>query len=81
MIEVMLVVTSSRAVLVALVFAVGLLALRCVICKITWVWKVTAFLEWQATTLASVFGVADAALAASANFSAYAHDNGLRQGF
>ena len=34
-----------------------------------------------ATTLASVFGVANAALGANADFSAYSHNDGLRQGF
>jgi DNA-binding transcriptional regulator YdaS (Cro superfamily) len=81
MIKVILVVTSSRAVLVRLVFAVSLVALRWVICKITWVWKVTAFPARRATTLASVFGVANAALRANVNFSAYSRNNGLRQRF
>lgn len=74
-------VTSSRAVFVLPVFAASLVALRWVICKITWVWKVTAFPARRATTLASVFGVANAALRANANFSAYSRNNGLRQRF
>ena len=74
-------VTSSRAVFVLPVFAASLVALRWVICKITWRWKVPAFLARQATTLASVFGVANAAIKVNSNVSAYSHNNGLRQGF
>jgi hypothetical protein len=81
MIKVILVVTSSRAVLVRLVFAVSLVALRWVICKITWVWKVTAFPARRATTLASVFGVANAALFANANFFTHSRNHGWSQGY
>ena len=77
----MVAVTSSRAVFVLPVFAASIVALRWVICKITWRWKVPAFLARRATTLASVFGVANAALGANADFSAYSHNDGLRQGF
>ena len=35
----------------------------------------------RASSLALVFGVANAALFADANFSAYSRNNGLRQGF
>jgi hypothetical protein len=44
--------------------------LRWVICKITWRWKVPAFLARRATTLK-----------VNSNVSAYSHNNGLRQGF
>jgi hypothetical protein len=75
MIEVMLIVTSSRAVLVPLAFAVSLVALQCVICKITWVGKVTAFLAGRATTLAWAFGVANAA------HFAHSRNHGWSQGY
>jgi len=35
----------------------------------------------RASSLALVFGMANAALFADANFSAYSRNNGLRQGF
>jgi len=73
MTEVMLVVASS--------LAVSLVALQCVICKITRVGKVTAFLAGRATTLDSVLGVDGAALGANANFFTHSRNHGLSQGY
>jgi len=71
----MLVATSSRVVLVPLAFAVSLVALRCMI------WKITAFLAGRATTLCSVFGVARAALWANANFFTHSRNHGWSRGY
>jgi len=75
-----LVVASSLAVLVLLAFAMSVVAAQCVIYKITWVGKGMVFLVGWVTTLASVFGVASAALGANANFFTHLRNHGLRQG-
>jgi hypothetical protein len=49
--------------------------------KIMWVGKVTAFLGGRATSLASIFGVANAALWANANSFTYSRQHELRQGY
>lgn len=52
-----------------------------VIYKIMWVGKGKAFLVGWATTLVSVFGVANAALRAKANIFIYSSHHELSQGF